>query len=342
VHRTLHPGCAIPDCDLSVALHSALERVDAARILEWEHEERGRPLTLRLHLRRAHERARTWATLTVTDITDARQLTGTLQAANEALSGLMRRTAAERPLLIAGIDRKLRDLSGQLIIAQEIERRRIAAELHDGLGQWLSMTKLSLETGLRKIGNAPGADDVLRAVSHVEHTIREVRSIAQKLRPSVLEEVGLVATLELLCHELQLERPHLMMHCEFSGDAGSVSQDQGIAMVRILQESLNNIAKHSGATDVRVEGHFSRDRTSLSVRDNGTGFTRELIVGGSGGGIGIASMRERAEQTGGRFRITSKRGVGTTITVSWMPTSLPLSPAAIVKAPRSRSQLHKR
>lgn len=318
VHRCLHPKCKDDGCDLRAMLHSALKQIEKARILEWEHQSRPSGLTLRLHLRRAPRRAKTWATLTVTDITDARLWSGTMRDAHEALSGLMARPAAERASLAGDVDRKLRNMSGELIIAQEIERRRIAADMHDGLGQWLSMAKLSIETGLARRAGVAAAEDYQRAIEHIEHAIREVRAIARNLRPSPLDEFGLVPTLELLCHALQQAQPQIALSFEVQGELTSVPQAQAVAMTRILQESLNNLAKHAGASKAVVSIDFAAERTILSVCDNGQGFDAlARTAPGTAAGYGLTSMHDRMEKTHGQLRISSEPGRGTEIVATW-------------------------
>jgi signal transduction histidine kinase len=316
-HRCLHPDCAQPDCQLLHSIDGAMAGVDAERILEWELTDASTGFMTRLHLRRAQSGAKTWATLTVTDITEGRRATGTLREANRSLSELIDRTENVRVREVKRLDRKLRNLSAELIIAQETERRRIAAELHDGLGQWLSMAKLSLESGLCKVADGAAAVDLNRAFSHLKTAIREVRSIARNLRPSMLEEFGLVPTLELLCHELQLSRPKMEVLCRIDGDPTALGQAHCVAMVRILQEALHNVAKHSGATSIKVDARFQPTQSLLRIRDNGRGIAGAVNGKLRVGGMGVASMRERAGQSGGVFRLASAVDVGTQVSVSW-------------------------
>ncbi len=318
VHRCLHVRCTVDDCRFNEMLHAGLWQIEKARILEWEHQLRPSDVTLRLHMRHAHRRAKTWATLTVTDITEARRWSGTMREAHDALSGLMARSAAERASLAITVDRKLQHLSGELIIAQEIERRRIASELHDGLGQWLSMAKLSIENGLTRPGTAASAVDYTIAMDHITHAIREVRAIAQNLRPSPLTEFGLVPTMELLCHAMQQTQPQLDLKFEVRGESVSMRPAQAVAMTRILQQALNNLAKHSQATRAVVAVAFTAKSSKLTVSDNGSGFdVLGLAAAGTTVGYGLTSMRNRMEQSNGRLQIRSYLGRGTTVTAIW-------------------------
>ena len=316
-HRSLHPNCADARCVLRSCLLAALARIDAERVIEWELSSVRPGTTTRLHLRRAGIGARTWATLTVTDITAGRLAAAALREVNRVLTQIIDKTEPDQAKQFQRLDRKLRTLTGELIVAQESERYRLAAELHDGLGQWLSMAKLCVETGLHKLGDVPATADFERAFSHLGSAIGEIRAIVRNLRPSMLEEFGLVPTLELLCHELQVSQPNLQVHCSVEGSPATLSAPQCIAIVRILQEAFTNVAKHSMATQLHVRVDFEPAQSRLSVRDNGQGIvaTQESEV--KRRGVGLASMRERALQTGGQLHIKSKVGVGTKITVIW-------------------------
>jgi two-component system NarL family sensor kinase len=216
------------------------------------------------------------------------------------------------------LDRKLRSLTADLIVAQEKERRRIASELHDGVGQWLSISKLALESALHKFNQSEGRQDAERALQNLKTGIGEVRSIVRNLAPSALEQFGLVPTIELICHELQVSRPDLNLQWDVGGEQGSISGALQIAIVRILQEATHNAAKHSAASSLRVALRFLDESVVLVVEDNGCGFSVEGLTPQRGNsGLGLTSMRERVLETGGRLRISSRGGAGTRVHVSW-------------------------
>lgn len=317
VHRCLHPICADIDCKLRLCLHEGLNRVERTRIVEWEMAEVLPGRTIRMHLRRAPHWASTWATLTVTDITEGRRSTLALREVNRVLTEMSQRRSVDQLAEMNRLDRKLRSLTADLIIAQEAERRRIASELHDGLGQWLSIAKLSLESALHRFHEDAGRQDAERALQNLLTGIGEVRSIVRNLAPSALEQFGLLPTVELICHELQVSRPDLNLHWEFEGEQGRIAVPLQIALVRILQEATHNAAKHSAASRLQVALRFLDESIALVVEDNGRGFAVENASQESGGGLGLSSMRERVTQTGGRLRITSRSGEGTRVHVSW-------------------------
>jgi len=317
VHHCLHPDCSEAACTLLACISAAHQRIAGVRMLEWEQSDAIPGLVLRLSLRSHALESPAYASLTVTDISAGRRLTGSLRAANKALAAVIDRTSAEGARRISRLDRKLRSLSAELIIAQEGERSRIAADLHDGLGQWLSMAKLSLEAGIHRLAASDARAEFDRAFSHLETAIREVRTIASNLRPSTLEEFGLSATLELLCHQLHLSQPHMQINCSVEGDGGRIAPGQSLAMVRILQEALNNAARHANAAAIDVDVEFSPDQTTMRVRDDGTGFNPGSLGRRRGGGLGLHSMRRRARQSGGRLRVQSDIGQGTLVHVKW-------------------------
>jgi signal transduction histidine kinase len=318
VHRCLHPSCMDIACKMRLCLHEGLNRIEHTRIVEWELVDGLPGRTIRMHLRRAPHWASTWATLTVTDITAGRKSTLALREVNRVLTEMSQRRSVGQLAEMNRLDKKLRSLTADLIVAQERERRRIASELHDGVGQWLSIAKLSLEMALSRFDKVEGRQDAERALQNLTAGIAEVRSTVRNLAPSALEQFGLVSTLELVCHEMQVSRPDLNLQWEVEGEQGRIAVPLQIAIVRILQEATHNAAKHSAASSLKVSLRFMEESVVLLVEDNGRGFAVEGISQESGrSGLGLSSMRERVIQTGGRLRITSRSGEGTRIHVAW-------------------------
>ncbi|MCC6631814.1 MAG: sensor histidine kinase [Gammaproteobacteria bacterium] len=318
VHRCLHPTCRDIACKMRLCLHEGLSRIESTRIVEWELGDGLPGRTVRMHLRRAPHWASTWATLTITDITEGRNTTLALREVNRVLTEMNQRRSVGQLAEMNRLDRKLRSLTADLIVAQEKERQRISSELHDGVGQWLSIAKLALESALHRFHEKEGRQDAERALQNLITGIGEVRSIARNLAPSTLEQFGLVSTVELICHELQVSRPELNLLWEIDGEQGRIAVPLQIAIVRILQEATNNAAKHSAASSLQVSLRFQEESVVLVVEDNGRGFAVEGVSQEPGrGGLGLASMRERVLQTGGRLRITSRPGEGVRVHVTW-------------------------
>ena len=214
---------------------------------------------------------------------------------------------------------KLHALSQELLKVQERERKRIASELHDGIGQNLSSIKFALENVLRQpLGGLQGRTltTLTALVSRIRDTIEEVRKISMDLRPPMLDDIGIVATINWLCREFQSVHPSLRIYKEVNLQESDVAGMLKAVIFRILQESLNNIAKHANATQVRVYLKSTGGDIRLGVEDNGCGFSIRN-ENGLYGGFGLYSMRERAELSGGRLQIYSNPALGTRIRAHW-------------------------
>ncbi|MBW2412022.1 MAG: PAS domain S-box protein, partial [Deltaproteobacteria bacterium] len=219
-------------------------------------------------------------------------------------------------------DKELRILSNQLLSAEEKERKRMACELHDGIGQSLSAIKFSVENTLRELSDRPDLSDLagLEAVIPItQKTIEEVRRIVKDLRPSILDDLGILATIAWFCREFQTVYSNIQIETQIDITENDIPLPLKTNIYRVLQEALNNVAKHSEADQVELSLGKKSDRISLAVMDNGRGFDLENTISlkPSQRGFGLASMRERAQLSGGRFDILSEIGKGTTIRVVW-------------------------
>jgi PAS domain S-box-containing protein len=218
---------------------------------------------------------------------------------------------------------ELRLLSAQLIATQELERQRIAAELHDGIGQSLSEMKFALEDFenlLSASGVAAGHRNTVRQlVERIRREVDEVRRIAMGLRPSTLDDLGILATLGWYTREFRASHRHVELETVVDMDEDQVAVPAKTAIFRIVQEATNNIVTHSGARKALVSLTNTMSHIELVIRDDGAGFepTRFAAIEASGRGFGLASMRERAELSGGRFQLKSAQGRGTTVRVTW-------------------------
>ena len=219
-------------------------------------------------------------------------------------------------------ERELRHLSSELLRAQESERGRIARELHDGIGQWLSAIKFRVENALQQ-GRRGGAEDGFRLLELVIPLIRkaidEIRRISMALRPATLDSLGILATISWLCREFEATYRAIHVTKNFALQEKEVPEGLKVVIYRILQEALNNVAKHSGADRIRVHLGKRQGRVELSVKDNGKGFEVASVLNDQTEkpGFGLTSMRERSELSGGSFRLESGQGKGTLIRVTW-------------------------
>ena len=215
---------------------------------------------------------------------------------------------------------RLRELSGRLLNAQEEERQRIATELHDGIGSSLTGITVFLQTILLRLDEgSPLVEPIRQLLSVTENTIQEARRIMSDLRPSMLDDLGVLKTLDWFCREFQQLHPSI--HIEKTIEIGEEDIPDALKIIvfRLVQEAFHNISKHSGAEYVGLTLERAGDRVRLAVEDNGCGFPIQSLLGeeSSMKGLGLTSMRERAELSGGRFTLRSTVGEGTMVQAEW-------------------------
>jgi signal transduction histidine kinase len=217
---------------------------------------------------------------------------------------------------------ELRRLSGLLLSIQEDERRRIALDLHDGLGQSISLIKLSIEKSARLLaaGATSEAGESLRQLlPRVDEALVDVRRVSTELRPLMLDDLGIMPTLSWFFREFEAVCGGIVVERAFNVAEHDVPVPLHITLYRILQEALHNIVKHSAAGRVRVGLDRIDDALHLVIEDNGRGFDPDSVkfVEGQTRGLGLLSMKERASFSGGTYSLSSVPGKGTRIDVSW-------------------------
>lgn len=210
---------------------------------------------------------------------------------------------------------QLRQVTSHLEMAREQERRTIAREIHDELGQSLTGLKMEIHWLIRNRSKEnERIDEKLKEMDlQLNHTIRTVQRISSEIRPGVLDDLGLRAAIEA-----EAGKVHDRLGIDFA--VVSVPEDMElrdkcrITVFRIFKEALTNIVRHSGATRVEITLMQNGDQVTLTVRDNGKGITREQLEGN--GSLGVAGMRERARLLDGSLQIHGKPGQGTTVFLS--------------------------
>src|SRR5208337_1200309 len=241
----------------------------------------------------------------IKDITDRKQAEINLQKAHHELE----RRVEERTAALGKANEELRQIPSKLISVQEEERKRLASELHDSIGQTLAAVKFWVEIvlKLRDEGDGSAAMDRLEQfVPILQRSIEETRNIYMGLRPPMLDNVGLLATLEWLrgeCMKLYPQR-HIELETEVAEE--EITKNLKVNIFRIAQEALNNIAKHSKAEWVDISLSKNGGGIELAVSDDGVGMNLDIIMQTvTATSLGLTSMRERAELTGGSFLIES-------------------------------------
>jgi signal transduction histidine kinase len=223
--------------------------------------------------------------------------------------------------------RRLRALTARIESVREEERIHIAREIHDELGQQLTAMRFDLADLMSRIRQAHSRSEPLAPLLErftgltglVDSTIRDVRRIATELRPSVLDTFGPIAAIEWLVEDFQ---KRTRIRCVYEGiEDLSASRELSTALFRICQEALTNVARHAGATEVRIRVTADGEWLSLEVSDNGRGVSEETLARTSS--LGVLGMRERARIAGGEFEIASSSAHGVTVLAR-----LPLAPAA--------------
>ena len=225
-----------------------------------------------------------------------------------------RRLKAAFERMIERLESERRRAGRQAIRAQERERRRIAQDLHDEVNQALTAVTLRLQATIER---AP--EELRRELQETKRlssqAMDELLALARTLRPAVLDDHGLVPALRSQVRDFR-EQTGIAAQFTLSGATLPLSPEQQLVIYRVTQESLSNIAQHSGARHAHVELSFV-GRTVLIVQDDGHGFPADSAEWHSGpwasGGLGVAGMKERALLIGGQLRISARRGEGTRV-----------------------------
>jgi PAS domain S-box-containing protein len=211
-----------------------------------------------------------------------------------------------------------RRLSGRLLSLQDDERRRIARELHDSLGQYLVSLKVNLDLLSGAVEQARESALVSECLDAVEECLSETRTISHLLHPPLLDEAGFTSAARWYVQGFA-ERSGIQADLEIPDDLGRLDGDVETTLFRILQEALTNVHRHSGASMARITLQVDAEQVQLQISDNGKGIPEErlhrLREDYSAAGVGLAGMRERVRELGGSLAINSA-SPGTTITVT--------------------------
>jgi two-component system NarL family sensor kinase len=213
-------------------------------------------------------------------------------------------------------DQNLKELSHKTVQHQEEERRRVSRELHDGINQLLVSVKYRLEAAMTHIPAAESAahESLVKGEAVLNRAIQEVRRISHALRPSVLDDLGLLAALNQLLDDFH-ERNGITMEVDIKPPQSEMSEEVATTLYRIVQEAMSNIEKHANATRLSLSLEEDAEGLYLSIADNGVGIVEKNTYARRG--IGLRNMRERVEFLGGSFEVSSRQGNGTRIVASF-------------------------
>jgi signal transduction histidine kinase len=213
---------------------------------------------------------------------------------------------------------QLRDVSFKLLLAEETERKRIAQEIHDGIGQHWSTIKLRMERILNQLDKeiATPLKDILPII---QVGLEETRRIQMNLRPALLDDLGILATINWFCREFQKDQPAIRVETKIDVREDDISNPAKTVIYRVLQEALNNISKHSQTTLVNLSLQKKERTIEFTIQDHGQGFDMNAVLSLENykTRLGLSGMRERTHLSGGSFSIESAKGIGTTIRASW-------------------------
>jgi signal transduction histidine kinase len=210
--------------------------------------------------------------------------------------------------------RTLRRYAERLMEAQESERRHIARELHDEIGQALTAVKMNLQAAQRLTDEPTLSSYQKDCIDTIERTLHQVRSLSLDLLPSVLDDLGLEAALRWLVAR-QARQTGLSIQLNVDSLDGRLPPDLEIACFRVVQEALTNAVRHAQAEQVHVELRRQEGEVQLFVRDDGVGFDVQAALERAthGGSLGLLGMRERVSLAGGQIDIVSTPGRGSEV-----------------------------
>ncbi len=222
------------------------------------------------------------------------------------------------------IERQLRQSEGALrritqrtMETLESDRQLMAKELHDSIGASLAAIKFALEERIARLPEG-GRREFTPVVGHLIGAIKETKRIAANLRPSILDDLGLLSTMKWYFREFEGLYRQITIRQKILAQENDIPETLKIVIYRTLQEAMNNAAKHGSPENIRVTLESAPDRIVLEVKDDGRGFDAndKRIIDDPMRGHGILGMRERAEISGGAFALSSTPGIGTRVRVS--------------------------
>jgi signal transduction histidine kinase len=228
----------------------------------------------------------------------------------------LQKELAEMARKVQAAQAGLRNYIGAITSAQEEERLRLARELHDDTIQSVIALKQRMQLAQRSVKTQSGHQALNDLETLAEQTIENLRRLTRALRPIYLEDLGLVTALEMLVRETS-QSNQLEINFQKHGQERRLSHEVELALYRIAQEALNNVAHHSQAKQAVLKIHFDENETTLEVSDNGVGFEmpKSPTDFAPNGHFGLLGIRERADLIGARLEVESAPGSGTRLKI---------------------------
>lgn len=368
LHALLHAACTRPQCGLRTCIDEAFARVEQERQVVSELFDDTLARDLQIEFRVLSDGNEGWGNVAdapriaclVYDMSPlraaerelifmnqsleerVRKRTEELTEANRSLrEEIARRRESETSLLRS--QRDLAELSNQLVDAQELERKRIAQDLHDSVGQSLTAIKYSLENAqvLLERERVEEAGKLLETgARRVREVLVDVRNISMNLRPAVLDDLGAASAVRFLCREWSEIYSGIAIDTDIGVDDGEIPDALGTDIFRSIQELLNNVARHARAARVRVEVSRRDDAIRVTVSDDGEGFDlaqRRASTPQGRESRGLRGLRERTERLGGHYHIDSAPGQGTEVRIDWPLGSTVAAAPALLRSLGSRT-----
>jgi signal transduction histidine kinase len=213
-------------------------------------------------------------------------------------------------------EERLRRLTGRLMQIQDSERRRVARDVHDGLGQYLVGVKMGIDQYARRLAHdSEGRESMAEVSSLLNQAITETRTISHLLHPPLLDEIGLESALAVYVDGFA-KRSGISITVQVAPDLGRLESDVETALFRVVQECLLNVHRHSNSPTAAVSVSRENHEIRLQVTDQGVGMSTAQDPDGMGLGVGLLGIRERIRQLDGKLQIISGGGKGTIVTAT--------------------------
>jgi PAS domain S-box-containing protein len=239
---------------------------------------------------------------------------GDIQGVLAVARDITDRVEAEKKILAS--NEMLRSLTTELVMTEERERRRIAVDLHDNIGQTLALTKIKVDSVLGLASTDGLRKPLVEIGDMIDQSIQQTRSLMTDLSPPVLYELGLTAAIQWLCEQIQAQHSlQILLMNDFK--VRGIEEEIQLLLFRATKELLTNVVKHAGAKQAHVTIQDVGNRVRITVKDDGIGFDVSGIgqVAKRSGGFGLLSIHERLKYLGGLFEIETKKGSGTRVSL---------------------------